>query len=82
VLAASRPWDAVLVDEAHAARRRVFGANEPNLLLSLLQELRRRSLFRALWLLTATPLQLDVQEVHDLLLLAGLDDPAGGRGRA
>src|ERR1700730_2008838 len=45
VLAASCPWDVVLVDEAHAARRRVFGANEPNLLLALLQEMRRRELF-------------------------------------
>lgn len=79
VLAASRPWDAVLVDEAHAARRRVFGANEPNLLLGLLQELKRRELFRCLWLLTATPMQLDTQEVHDLLLLAGLDDPRWGK---
>jgi ERCC4-related helicase len=78
VLAASRPWDVVLVDEAHAARRRVFGANEPNLLLGLLQELRRRELFRCLWLLTATPMQLVTQEVHDLLLLAGLDDPRWG----
>ena len=78
VLAASRPWDAVLVDEAHAARRRVFGANEPNLLLGLLQELKHRGMFRCLWLLTATPMQLEVQEVHDLLLLAGLDDPRWG----
>jgi ERCC4-related helicase len=78
VLTASHPWDAVLVDEAHAARRRVFGANEPNLLLGLLQEMKRRELFRCLWLLTATPMQLDVQEVHDLLLLAGLDDPRWG----
>jgi superfamily II DNA or RNA helicase len=79
VLAASRPWDVVLVDEAHAARRRVFGVNEPNLLLGLLQELKRRGLFRCLWLLTATPMQLDTQEVHDLLLLAGLDNPRWGR---
>jgi superfamily II DNA or RNA helicase len=78
VLAVSRPWDAVLVDEAHAARRRVFGANEPNLLLGLLQEMKRRELFRCLWLLTATPMQLDTQEVHDLLLLAGLDDARWG----
>ena len=78
VLAASRPWDAVLVDEAHAARRRVFGANDPNLLLGLLQELKQRQLFRCLWLLTATPMQLETQEVHDLLLLAGLEDTRWG----
>jgi len=78
---AARPWDAVLVDEAHAARRRVFGADEPNQLLSLLQEMKRREMFRCLWLLTATPMQLDAQEVHDLLLLAGLDDPRWGAWR-
>jgi hypothetical protein len=78
LFAAARPWDAVLVDEAHAARRRVFGQNDPNLLLGLLQELKDRNLFRCLWLLTATPMQLDVQEVHDLLLLTGLDDSGWG----
>ncbi len=78
VLAASRPWDAVLVDEAHAARRRVFGAEEPNLFLRLLQELKARRLYRCLWLLTATPMQLAAHEVHDLLLLAGVDDSRWG----
>ena len=78
LLAVQRPWDAVLVDEAHAARRRVFG-DGPNQLLGLLQMLRARSLFRCLWLLTATPMQLDPHEVHDLLLLCGLDDHAWGR---
>jgi superfamily II DNA or RNA helicase len=76
VLAAGRPWDLVVVDEAHAARRKVFGNNEPNLALRLLQELRTRRLFRCLWLLTATPMQLDPREVHDLLCLCGLDDPS------
>jgi hypothetical protein len=52
VLSTRRPWDAVLVDEAHAARRRGFGNNEPNMLLSLLQEFRARRLFGCLWLLT------------------------------
>ncbi len=75
---AARPWDAVVVDEAHAARRKVFGAEEPNLLLNLLQEMKQRHLFRALWLLTATPMQLAAHEVHDLLLLAGVDDPRWG----
>ena len=80
LLAVQRPWDAVLVDEAHAARRRVFGGrDEPNQLLGLLQTLRARSLLRCLWLLTATPMQLDPHEVHDLLLLCGLDAQAWGR---
>lgn len=78
LLAVQRPWDAVLVDEAHAARRRVFGGG-PNQLLGLLQTLRARRLLRCLWLLTATPMQLDPHEVHDLLLLCGLDDPTWGR---
>jgi ERCC4-related helicase len=78
LLAVPRPWDAVLVDEAHAARRRVFGGG-PNQLLGLLQTLRARSLFRCLWLLTATPMQLDPYEVHDLLLLCGFDDQIWGR---
>lgn len=78
LLAVQRPWDAVLMDEAHAARRRVFGGG-PNQLLGLLQTLRARRLFRCLWLLTATPMQLDPHEVHDLLLLCGLDDHAWGR---
>jgi ERCC4-related helicase len=75
---AAKPWDAVIVDEAHAARRRVFGENEPNLLLRLLKELKSRQLFRCLWLLTATPMQLAAHEVHDLLLLAGVEDPRWG----
>ena len=79
LLAVQRPWDAVLVDEAHAARRRVFG-DGPNQLLGLLQTLRALSLFRCLWLLTATPMQLDPHEVHDLLLLCGFDDQAWGAG--
>lgn len=76
VLGVSQPWDLIIADEAHAARRKVFGLNEPNQFLQLLQDLRAKRLFRALWLLTATPMQLDPQEVHDLLLLCGLDDPS------
>lgn len=81
VLATATPWDLVVVDEAHAARRRGFGHDEPNQLLALLQELKARSLFHCLWLLTATPMQLDPQEVHDLLALCGLDAPPWGDWR-
>jgi ERCC4-related helicase len=73
--AITKPWDVVIVDEAHAARQRVFGAEEPNQFLSLLQDLKRRNLFRSLWLLTATPMQIEPREVHDLMLLCGLDQP-------
>jgi len=71
----TKPWDLMIVDEAHAARRRVFGNAEPNQLLDLLQEMKRQQLVKCLWLLTATPMQLDPQEVHDLLALCGLDSP-------
>jgi SNF2-related domain len=73
--AITKPWDVVIVDEAHAARQRVFGADEPNQFLSLLQDLKWRNLFRGLWLLTATPMQIEPREVHDLMLLCGLDQP-------
>jgi hypothetical protein len=48
-------------------------------LLGLLHDLRARNLFHCLWLLTATPMQLDPHEVHDLLLLCGLDDHSWSR---
>jgi superfamily II DNA or RNA helicase len=76
MLLAARPWDVLIVDEAHAARRTVFGRHQPNQFLALLQELRRRNAYRCLWLLTATPMQLAPHEVHDLLLLCGLDAPS------
>ena len=59
VEAVKRPWDVLIVDEAHAARRKVFHKNEPNQLLGLLEGLVRRKAFRSLWLLTATPMQLE-----------------------
>jgi superfamily II DNA/RNA helicase len=81
VVAANHPWDVVIVDEAHAARRRVFGEESPTLLLTLLQGLRAQYRYRSLWLLTATPMQIEAHEVHDLLLLCGLDDPSWQRWR-
>ncbi|HXH09642.1 MAG TPA: helicase-related protein [Alphaproteobacteria bacterium] len=81
VVGATRAWDVVIVDEAHAARRRVFGDAGPNLLLTLLRQLQAHRRFRSLWLLTATPMQLEAHEVHDLLLLCGLDKPSWQRWR-
>ena len=75
ILGVSRPWELIIVDEAHAARQKVFGTTEPNQFLKLLQNLKNRQLFGCLWLLTATPMQLDPREVHDLMLLCGLDNP-------
>jgi superfamily II DNA or RNA helicase len=78
VLAAG-PWDLVVVDEAHHARRRGFerGLDEPNRLLALLRELSQRT--RGLWLLSATPMQLHPIELWDLLALLGLGGRWGAR---
>ena len=72
-------WDLVLVDEAHHARRREFGTRvrRPNHLLQLLAGhgkhpgLKDRTC--CLYLLTATPMQVDPVEVWDLLKLLGLE---------
>ena len=69
----AEPWDLVLLDEAHHARRRSAGAAKegpPNALLELMRELRRKS--QGLILLTATPMQVHPVEVWDLLNLLGL----------
>lgn len=74
LLEAAEPWDLVVLDEAHHARRRGAGtATEggPNALLKLMRGLRQRT--QALLLLTATPMQVDPVEVWDLLDL--LDMP-------
>lgn len=69
----AEPWDLVVLDEAHHARRRgagLPGERGPNHLLRLMQGLRERS--KGLILLTATPMQVDPVEVWDLLHLLGL----------
>ncbi len=58
--------------------RRDLRQRRLNLTLCFSQELRRRGLYHCLWLLTATPMQLDPHEVHDLLLLCCLDRPSWG----
>lgn len=80
-LFSANPWDFVLVDEAHHARRKDFlsGRYRRNRLLSLLlgpQEhagqpgLTGRS--RSVLLMTATPMQVDPREVWDLLQVLGM----------
>ncbi|MFW6126503.1 MAG: DEAD/DEAH box helicase, partial [Chloroflexota bacterium] len=67
------PWDLVIVDEAHHARRRDFldrSRRRANRFLRLLELLRDRT--RGLLLLTATPMQVDPVEVWDLVRLLGL----------
>lgn len=75
VLLEAQPWDLVVADEAHHARRRDFIDQRfrPNRLLELLLKLRERT--QGLILLTATPMQVHPVEVYDLLRLLGM----GGR---
>jgi len=72
-LLAAQPWDLILVDEAHHARRKDFSQlerNRPNRLLELLRQLKPKT--KGLLLLTATPMQIHPVEVWDLLALLGL----------
>jgi ERCC4-related helicase len=73
----ARPWDLLVVDEAHHARRRDFlqPIYRPNRLLTLLNSLKENDKYRAVLLLTATPMQVHPVEVWDLLTVLGL----GGR---
>lgn len=70
---AAEPWDLVVVDEAHHARRREFRTDRyrPNRLLMLLEGDGQRAGLsdrtRGLLLLTATPLQIHPVEVFDLM---------------
>lgn len=73
-LVAAEPWDLIVLDEAHHARRRGAGSpgkdKGPNHLLRLMQQLKERT--QGLVLLTATPMQVHPIEVWDLLDLLGL----------
>ena len=68
------PWDLVILDEAHHARRKGgikdAAHNVPNQLLRLMRELKDKT--QGLVLLTATPMQVHPLEVWDLLSLLGL----------
>ena len=70
----AEPWDLIVADEAHHARRREAGSGRgeprPNAMLQLLQGLESRT--EGLLLLTATPMQVHPVEVWDLLSLLGL----------
>ncbi len=70
-LFSAEPWDLIILDEAHHARRRniLWGDNVPNLLLRLMQELKDRT--AGFLLLTATPMQLHLLELYDTLGLLG-----------
>jgi superfamily II DNA or RNA helicase len=73
-LLTAEPWDLVLLDEAHAARRRKQEEgefNSPTLLLRLLRELQLRKRTRGILLLSATPMQTHPWEPWDLLSVLG-----------
>lgn len=77
------PWDLVIVDEAHHARRKREhdqSRYRPSRLLELLDKLSDAQVSQATWLLTATPMQVDPLELHDLLrhvdLNGALAEPA------
>ena len=73
LLEEAEPWDLVVLDEAHHARRRSAGAGKderPNALLRLMRSLKERT--QGLVLLTATPMQVHPIETWDLLDLLGL----------
>lgn len=70
----AEPWDLVLVDESHAARRAKQEETEFNsatLLLGLLRDLQLQRQARSLLLLSATPMQTHPWEPFDLLQVLG-----------
>ena len=74
VMLAAEPWDLVLLDEAHAARRRKQEEgdfNTSNLLLGLLRQLQLRRRARGILLMSATPMQTHPWEPWDLLAVLG-----------
>lgn len=74
LLEVAEPWNIVVLDEAHHARRKGIGSKSkgPNQLLRLMQGLTART--ESLLLLTATPMQVHPLEVWDLLALLGLPE--------
>ncbi|AKC83094.1 hypothetical protein IMCC26134_10460 [Verrucomicrobia bacterium IMCC26134] len=78
ILLAAEPWDLVLLDESHAARRKEAkesAFNQANLLLDLLRQLQLRQRARSIMLLSATPMQTQAWEPWDLLGVLGEGGP-------
>jgi superfamily II DNA or RNA helicase len=77
LILAAPPWDLVILDESHAARRRKQEEGEFNsgtLLLNLLRELQLRRRTRGGLLMSATPMQTHPWEPWDLLAVLGEGD--------
>ncbi len=70
---AAGPYDVLIVDEAHHARqKREPDRYRPGRLLQLLDRVKEADAARAVWLLTATPMQVEQLELRDLLVHVGL----------
>jgi hypothetical protein len=71
---AGGPYDLLVVDEAHHARRSHAEEERyrPGRLLELLDKIRDAGTAKATWLLTATPMQVNQVELRDLLVHVGL----------
>ena len=75
VVLGATPWDLVLIDEAHHARRREKDPrafNSANELLSLARDLPLAGAARGVVLMSATPMQTDPWEPWDLLVPLGV----------
>jgi hypothetical protein len=79
VLAAA-PYDLLVVDEAHHARRSHAEEDRyrPGRLLELLDQFTAQGAAKALWFLTATPMQVTPIELRDLLVHVGLHGALAG----
>lgn len=79
VLAAA-PYDLLVLDEAHHARRSHAEEDRyrPGRLLELLDLFTAQGASKALWLLTATPMQVTPIELRDLLVHVGLHGSLAG----
>jgi Helicase conserved C-terminal domain/SNF2-related domain len=83
LLLAAAPYDLLVVDEAHHARRQGFQdptRYRPSRLLQLLDRVTEANAAQAVWLLTATPMQVHPLELRDLLRHVGLSGPLEDEG--
>ncbi|HLH03941.1 MAG TPA: helicase-related protein [Bryobacteraceae bacterium] len=72
-LTEAEPWDLIVLDEAHHARRKGAGTIQergPNALLGLMRQMKDRC--ASLLLLSATPMQVHPVEMWDLANMLGL----------
>lgn len=71
----SEPWDIVLLDEAHHARRSGQSQDSANKLMALARNLRTKGVAKGLLFLSATPMQINPWEPWDLCSVLGEGGP-------